>query len=475
MFRFQDLLHTKIVYPTWMSSFIEWTESLLKDILSDEHLLNTNTNPDLAIAIDKTTGDKVDLTIAQAYAFQVKDVLDMMEDSWSTNRDWQKIQSKKNKKLDIPDMPIQYNIREYFYSEYSDNAEAFIKDYKDASYNIIEEFFVGRKAQDIPLPNRKNYDEAIDFVDNLRAKTVDILNTNQLFFSKPSYDNIWLYCGEIDDEDAPDTHQGLHVVTYTPEQWDTIDFARDYLQANKFILDEDEFVVSIDHYSVLIQDRKNKTYFKDGHTYVHFDKDHKPIDVLTFFPDDDVLADYINVLGKSFDKVNPDYNKFEKESQGDLFMLLSHCHRELSYLLIRTYLVLEMFTVINTKSSNLPEGETVLVERPTKEFVNTKRARQKVKNKVGIDALDEFFVMKELVINPLMTTEVDANSIYSPNDGIAKLREHLRAGHYKVYLPEKPRFGVAHKNNIGRFWYKPTTVSKNSTKGVVVKDYKVEL
>ena len=78
MFRFQDLLHTKIVYPTWMSSFHEWTESLIKDILSDEHLLNTNTNPDLAIAIDKTTGDKVDLTIAQAYAFQVKDVLDLM-------------------------------------------------------------------------------------------------------------------------------------------------------------------------------------------------------------------------------------------------------------------------------------------------------------------------------------------------------------------------------------------------------------
>ena len=98
-----------------------------------------------------------------------------------------------------------------------------------------------------------------------------------------------------------------------------------------------------------------------------------------------------------------------------------------------------------------------------------------MKSKVGIDALDEFFLMKELVINPMMTTEVDANSIYKPNDGISKLREHLRAGHYKVYLPEKPRFGVAHKNNIGRFWYKPTTVAKNSRKGVVVKDYKVEM
>ena len=82
--------------------------------------------------------------------------------------------------------------------------------------------------------------------------------------------------------------------------------------------------------------------------------------------------------------------------------------------------------------------------------------------------------MKELVINPLLTTETNADSIYSPNDGPLKLREHMRAGHYKVYLPENQDLVFTIKNNIGRFWYKPTTVAKNSKKGVVVKDYKIE-
>ena len=63
----------------------------------------------------------------------------------------------------------------------------------------------------------------------------------------------------------------------------------------------------------------------------------------------------------------------------------------------------------------------------------TLKARKRIKSKLGIDALDEFFVMKELVINPLLTTETNADSIYSPNDGPLKLREHMRAGHYKVY------------------------------------------
>ena len=473
MFRFQDLLHTKIVYPTWMSSFHQWVESLLYDIHQDEYL--TSTKPKNAVGINKDTGDEIDLTIAQAYTYQIQDMIDAVNESCGNNREWQKGVYKKHKALGLPDMPVQYNITDYFESDFSDNAEAFIKDFKNTSQDVIENFFINRKPSDIPLPSKENYSEAKDFVDELRAKTVDILNDNQLFFSRPSYDNMWLYCGEIDDVEAPDTHQALHVVTYSPEQWDKIGFLRDYLQENKFKLEEDEFVVSIDHYSVLIVDKNNKTYYKDGHSLVHFDKDHKPKDVLTFFPDDDVLDTMLQLFATQFTKVNPDYKGFEMQAGEDLFFLLSHSYRELSYLLIRTYLVLEMFTVINTKSSNLPEDETVLVERVTKEFVNTKKARKKTKSKVGIDALDEFFLMKELVINPMMTTEVDANSIYKPNDGISKLREHLRAGHYKVYLPEKPRFGVAHKNNIGRFWYKPTTVAKNSRKGVVVKDYKVEM
>jgi hypothetical protein len=49
MFRFQDLLYTKTVYPTWMSAFHTWVESLLNDIHQDEYL--TSTKPTNAIKI----------------------------------------------------------------------------------------------------------------------------------------------------------------------------------------------------------------------------------------------------------------------------------------------------------------------------------------------------------------------------------------------------------------------------------------
>ena len=69
MFRFQDLLYTKTVYPTWMSAFHTWVESLLNDIHQDEYL--TSTKPKNALGINKDTGDEIDLTIAQAYTYQI--------------------------------------------------------------------------------------------------------------------------------------------------------------------------------------------------------------------------------------------------------------------------------------------------------------------------------------------------------------------------------------------------------------------
>ena len=73
MFRFQDLLHTKIVYPTWMSAFNVWIESLLYDIHEDDYL--TSTKPQNAVGINKDTGEEIDLTIAQAYTYQIQDLM----------------------------------------------------------------------------------------------------------------------------------------------------------------------------------------------------------------------------------------------------------------------------------------------------------------------------------------------------------------------------------------------------------------
>ena len=91
---------------------------------------------------------------------------------------------------------------------------------------------------------------------------------------------------------------------------------------------------------------------------------------------------------------------------------------------------------------------------------------------ISKDNLENFFLVKELVINPFLTRNSEQSG-FKEGDKLNKLREHIRAGHYKVYTAEKPRFGRPHKNNIGRFWYKPSTVSKGSSKGVVLKDYKV--
>ena len=482
MFKYQDLIHSKRVGSSWSSSFLEWIGQFAISISQSDKLQN-QTSEDVSVQ-DLDTGEITKASKAvEALAF-VEEITNKLFEAFDNNREWHKGVIKKHEAMGIPAMPVQYNIDKYFHGEFSENAMAVIEEYKTAAFDFLDELFVSknpekrkRKAADTSgLPNGENYYKVVEFVDKLRTNMIDIINKNQLYFSKPAYDNLWLYLGEIDDETAPNTYQGIHVVTYTPEQWDNVTFSRDYFKENKFVLQEDEFVVSFDHFSMLKEDGEKDAYYKDGHSYVHFDKDHRPIDVLTYLPDDDVLNDWMRGIYGSFDakygikNIEPTYEQFGNAS----FLLVSHCHREVAYIFIRTYLILELFAILNTRSSQLDEGEKVLVERPTKGFHNTKKARKRIKSKLGIDALDEFFVMKELVINPLLTTETNADSIYSPNDGPLKLREHMRAGHYKVYLPEKPRFGVHHKNNIGRFWYKATTVAKNSKKGVVVKDYKIE-
>lgn len=484
MFKFQDLLYAKRVGATWAPNFVLFLQSHASLVSKMKEF--EKESPAQGMLVD--TGEMVEsVSWKDYYLYRLEEMCKVMLKTFDNNRSWQKGMLKKHKKMGIPEMPVQYNIDKYFQQDFSDNAEDFIAQYKDGMLHVVEEIFTkAGTSSKIPRPNTDNYKVVEGIVDTLRKEMVEILNKNQLYFAKPSYDNLWLYCGEIDDDEAPNTFQGLHVITYTPEQWDKVYFSRDYLRENKFVLDEDEFVVSIDHYAMLkdIEGIQDNSYFKDGHSYVHFDKDHKPIDVLTFMPDDDVMYDWLGAFGKFRTELLPDdlleaiLEREEAEgyveSNDEFYRLMRQCYIEVGYLFIRTYLVLELFTIINTKNSSLPKGEKVLVERPTGAFVNTKRTRKKLKSKLDIDVDEEFLVMKELVINPLMTTETDSNNVYLPTDGLTKLREHSRAGHYKTYLPEKPRFGVYHKNNIGTYWFPPTDVAKGSKKGKVDKVYKVE-
>ena len=141
------------------------------------------------------------------------------------------------------------------------------------------------------------------------------------------------------------------------------------------------------------------------------------------------------------------------------------------YSYARTYILLELFNLMNTKSRDLPKDETVLVSDV--HFTNTKKASKRLKSKIKKDVPASKLEMKVLVVNPLLNT-VDAQGNVTSMD-MRTLREHQRAGHTKTYLPSAPRFGVYHPNNIGTFWINPSVVKKDSKKGKIVKDYKVEL
>ena len=268
MFKYQDLIHSKRMAASWSSAFSEWIAQVAIAINSSKKLQSQFSEEVKTQNLETGEIQKASKAI-EALAFLEQLVLTMFE-SFDNNRDWHKNMIKKHEELGIPALPVQYNIDKYFHGEFSDNAMSVIEKYKDASMDIIEELFISknperrkRNAAEINgLPKGKNYYKVKDFVDQLRSNMVDILNQNQLYFSRPTYDNLWLYLGEIDDESAPNTYQGIHVVTYTAEQWDTVHFSRDYFKENKFVLAEDEFVVSFDHYSMLKVTGEKDSYFK---------------------------------------------------------------------------------------------------------------------------------------------------------------------------------------------------------------------
>ncbi len=315
MFKFQDLLYAKRVGATWASDFMLFL-SAHADSVSTLKELN---KPSPAQGIVAESGKVVEnISWKDYYLYRLQDMLDSLLKSFDGNRQWQRSMVAKIRKMGLPTMPVQYNIDKYFQQEFSDKAEQFIDDYKDKVEEEINAQF--NKGQDeFPLPSNDNYKNVKNFVDTLRKVMVDILQENQLYYARPSYDNLWLYCGEIDDKSAPNTFQGLHVITYTPEQWDKVHFSRDYLRDNKFVLSEDEFVVAIDHYAVLKDSVEDDSYFKDGHSYVHFDKDHRPVDVLTFMPDDDILENWLTAFGEFRRQILPD----------DLYQIVMK-HEELS-------------------------------------------------------------------------------------------------------------------------------------------------
>jgi hypothetical protein len=82
---------------------------------------------------------------------------------------------------------------------------------------------------------------------------------------------------------------------------------------------------------------------------------------------------------------------------------ISYSYRELGYNFIRTYMLLDVFTLLNTRSNILPNGENVIVEKSIGNLNKKVKKRFASKYKKKIDNLENFFLVKELVINPFLT------------------------------------------------------------------------
>lgn len=95
------------------------------------------------------------------------------------------------------------------------------------------------------------------------------------------------------------------------------------------------------------------------------------------------------------------------------------------------------------------------VDNPPPEKLNKKRAK---KGKCPL------FTYKTLVIKPTGKKQSSQEA-----QGLWENRVHLCRGHFKTYTEENPLFGKF----TGRYWWQPS-VRGNKSKGVVMKDYRVE-
>lgn len=465
MFKYQDLLYTEQVAPTWYSPFTEYAMVLLSAINHD-------------VKLGKLDSDKA-MKFTQGF---INFCQALENNLFSGNKKFMRTFMNIMERNDVPPLPVQYDISE-FLDEKNDKFKSVIEDWKDKTHRLIDENMTEegtvpaeRLLQDgqtaFVSASQNQYETLLNSVDDLRKEFVELLHEHQLFFAKPRHDNLWVYCGVIDDPNYPDTHQSIQTFVYTKEAWGHAVFDRQYAKDNKFVLDDDEFVVSFRFFSKYDGNKGEATY-DDGYANVHFDKNHMPIDMFTHFKDDDTMY---NAFGKTFTMYQETIGNHLLTNQYQVDeavkKVIAYVYKELGYNFIRTYMLLDVFTLLNTRSNVLPSGENVIVEKSSGHLNKKVKKRFASKYKKKIDNLENFFVVKELIINPFLTRNSEQSG-FKEGDTLNKLREHIRAGHYKVYTADKPRFGKPHKNNIGRFWYKPSTINKGSSKGVVLKDYKV--
>ena len=121
MFKYQDLLYTEKVAPTWYSPFTEYAMVLLSEVSNDVNL--GKIEPEKAMEFSQQF-----INFTMALENQV------FNGNKQFIRDFMNIMERNN----IPPLPVQYDISD-FLDEKNDKFKSVIEDWKDKTYRLIDE------------------------------------------------------------------------------------------------------------------------------------------------------------------------------------------------------------------------------------------------------------------------------------------------------------------------------------------------
>ena len=499
MFKYQDMIRLKEVENVWYTPIKQAFSAILEKYINDVVLFAKIENE-----INKEVVDRTLALDEQHISNILRTTIHTNEMNSNNNRTFRKRQLDKLRAwgwgIDV--FPVQYDLSEWFKKLEGESVEMMTKRGQKfiesiTKWNIMSKIeSMNDSLEGVETTNGQVWFDRIkdtseslerDLVDYLqpeRLKFVEMIKEQNWLFSMPPYKNMWLDLGVIpeEDEELQGCRQGVQVITYNADEWDACAFYNPITQENKFNIAEDEYVLE---FADVTLDKYGSTGFSGILSFVHLDKNHQPIDYYSNFNDLDMLLQQL-AIGSSVaqklsydDRYRIDTDGKQRDNFEEKHLLkmnvngLYNVYQEANFAMNRVYYLLELFCLLNTRSSEYPNQKIYTEEKAS--TISDKKAKNFSK-KYGKDVEQQRLVMKTLSINPLMGgmfTDGQVPSVFA--DGLFKVREHRRAGHTKTYTADKPRFGVNHPNNIGTFPYKSTTVAKNSKKGTVIKDYKVEL
>ena len=482
MFRFQDLLLLKKVAPPWQNDWFVLFQNICMNTLHEagmipKEVLDKELYYDVNI-LDSTYLDFV--TVETQDQYQILENFNKISEYnnflISQNRDYQKKVLKGSKLLREPKYlyPIQYDMSDYFEAMDLDNTpHASLVKHENKFYDDIIAFVKDNQTHSKDVLQG---DISEKFLDRTQSEFAEFLAENKLFFARPPYDNVWCYMGKVDIGKPTQLEQAVHIQVFNDEQFnDTskVGFLRPHTSRiqKEWCLDEGEFVIQMTTYSITPKG-SDQCGYRESDAYIRMDKNHCPVDYHQPLTDTDVLVDMLDETLKNY-LFATDGEHYSEEQDNHFGVLTENIFHEQMLGMNRTYLLFELFSLMNMKSKDIPTDDTV-IRSVKKDNTFNKKTQKRLKSKGYENKPNEdFWITKVLKVNPLLATSSDTANVPNLLESISKLREHSRAGHTKTYTAEKPRFGRAHKNNIGTFWFPPTTVAKGSRKGKVTKDYEV--